>query len=505
MWNSSQQDVAENAEGARRPGWAATSARFTGLPLAGVTLAAGLALATGGCGTNSQVLRPLTAESFAAPPTESRSIGNPLDRPGPVNYDQIRLVGPAPGANGNGGGAGTGNGNGSLDPTGVRGRAISEALERTIRPPTVAADPPPATDATAAPDAGTTRPAAPPVAPPVAGDGPRFDFVGFVLMEVNGQPIYVDNVLKSIEKPLEAEAKHQTPAGFRRAAQFFLERHIRMFEAEELEFAMAQRSLLPADEAMARALTTGWRQRQITSAGGSLELARRKAAADGWDFEELARQQYRTEMIRLYYRKRLLPQVFIPRREMWAYYVANKDKQFTTHGQARFRVIKFDPRKHAGGKDEAYARAREVISRATQEKEDFAALARGFNDDPVWKQSGGYLTPDGWLMENALRLRELEQAAWKLQPGQVSDLIPIEGAFYVVKLEEAKPGKVEPFEDAAVQQQISQKLQFQQITALREKEYQRLRSEAVIRENEGMKDVALDMLMRKYPQWAAAR
>jgi len=102
MGNHSQQ----HSVGRAGPG-AAAVARLIGLPVAV------LALAAGGCGTGSQVLRPLTAESFAAPPTESRSIGNPLDRPGPVNYDQIRLVGPAPGANGNGARAGTGNGNGN--------------------------------------------------------------------------------------------------------------------------------------------------------------------------------------------------------------------------------------------------------------------------------------------------------------------------------------------------------------------------------------------------------
>jgi parvulin-like peptidyl-prolyl isomerase len=494
---NSQQNSGETVGRARHSGWVAGFARRTGLPVAGVALAAGLALAAGGCGTNSQVLRPLTAESFAAPPSESRGIGNPLDRPGPVNYDQVRLVGPAPDGSGNGGAA---NGNGNIDPTGAAGRAISKTLEQTIRPTTVTLERPPATGPVEIPEREATGPATLPA------EGGRFDFVGFVVMQVNGQPIYIDNVIKSIEKALAVEAKHQTPAGFRRAAQFFLDRELKVFEAEELEFAMAQRSLLPADEVMARAMTTAWRQNQITVAGGSLELAKRKAADDGWDFEDLAKRQYRFEMIRLYYRKRLLPQVFVPRRDMWDFYVANKDTLFTTHGQARFRVIKIDPRAHAGGKDDAYAKAREVISRATQEKEDFAALARSsFNDDPVWRQSGGYLTPDGWVKENALRLAELEHAAWKLQPGQVSDIVPIEGAFYVVKLEEAKPGKVDSFEDAAVQGKIFQKLQSQQIMALREKEYLRLRGEAVIRENQGMKDLALDMLMRKYPQWASAK
>jgi hypothetical protein len=326
-------------------------------------------------------------------------------------------------------------------------------------------------------------------------------------MQVNGQPIYVDKVLKMIEKPLQVQARTNGPLQFQRIAKVHLDQWIQVFEREELEFAIAQRQLSQADEALARALTIDWRQKQITAAGGSLELAKQKAAAEGWEFEELAAQQYRLAMIRIYYQKRVLPQVFLPRRDIWDFYVANKDTLFTHHGRARFRVIKIDPQnpKYPGGKDAAYSRAREVVARAKQEKEDFATLARRHNEDPVWQQSGGYLTPDGWVSENALRLRELEQAAWKLRPGEVSDIVPIEGAFYVVKLEEATPGKTDSFEDLAVQEKIKDELTKRQLAVLRDNHVQKLRSQAVTAEIPGMRDAALEMLMRRYPQWAAAR
>src|SRR4030095_10683991 len=116
------------------------------------------------------------------------------------------------------------------------------------------------------------------------------------------------------------------------------------------------------------------------------------------------------------YQKHVLPKVFVPRSDMWAYYQANKDTLFTTHGQVRFRVIKIDPAKYPGGKDEAYSRAQEAV-RAAKGAADFAAVARTFNDDQRWVQSSGFVTPDGWVQQGALRLRELEDAAWKLRPG----------------------------------------------------------------------------------------
>src|SRR5687768_6476087 len=350
MSSRSHRDIAGNAG-------AAGVAQLVGRPVAalarkaGLAAVAALALAGGGCGTNSQILRPLTAESFAAPPTEGRSIGNPVDRPGPVNYDQIRLVGPVPdgrtatdnGGNAAGGGGAVGNGYGNGYGNGGQGRDIGRAVERTIRPPTVALDTPAPAPAGTTRDARPRDPTRPPSTLPAAPDGGQFDYVGFVLMRVNGQPIFVDKVLKAIERPLETEAKNYGPRDFRKVAEILLDRQVQLFEKDELEFAMAQRALSQGDQAMAQALTIDWRQKQITAAGGSLELARRKAASEGWDFEELTQQMFRLRLIQLYYQKRILPQVFVPRQDIWDFYVENKATLFTSHGQARFRVIKIDP------------------------------------------------------------------------------------------------------------------------------------------------------------------
>ena len=243
---------------------------------------------------------------------------------------------------------------------------------------------PPATRPAARPVAvapPATRPggAAAPVAVgpgtrPVAPGPGNFVNVGAVLMEVNGRPIFTDKVLSAIEAPLAAEAKKRNETSFRDLARAFVENQIRLYKRDELEFASAERTLGEEEKNFARGLTVQWRIKKITEAGGSLEVAKRRAADQGWEFDDLVEQQYRLHLIQIFYQKRVIPLIQVPARDLRTYYAAHKETEFTTHGAARFRVIKIDPRLKAGLKEEAYAQAQDVRKRAA--KEDFAELAK---------------------------------------------------------------------------------------------------------------------------------
>ena len=100
-----------------------------------------------------------------------------------------------------------------------------------------------------------------------------------------------------------------------------------------------------------------WRQKEITAAGGSLELARQRWAAQGWDFDERVKQQFHTHMAQLYYQKHIIPLIQVTAADIRAYYNANRETEFTKHGAAKFRVIKIDPRNYVGLKKEAYDKA----------------------------------------------------------------------------------------------------------------------------------------------------
>ncbi|HEY2386313.1 MAG TPA: SurA N-terminal domain-containing protein [Candidatus Binatia bacterium] len=85
---------------------------------------------------------------------------------------------------------------------------------------------------------------------------------------------------------------------------------------------------------------------------------------------------------------------------------------------------------------------------------DFAALAREHSGDPLTKDSGG----DLGLVEQGTLDSALDDAAFALSPGQVSDVVETSRGFAIVKLEEKQPAGTQPL--AEVRDQIT--------TALRE-------------------------------------
>lgn len=467
------------------------------------SLAGGLALAglVAGCANSEErTARPLTAEQFhgrgtSLPPDGGRLTGSPVDQAGAIRYDGTgRPAEPGP----------------SADPIATP-QKINPTVDQAVRSPyqsdgnaaAAIGSGPPSTSRVDLDDRNTIG--VPPVGVPPVGNaadgGPRAIDVGFVVMEVNGKPIYSDKVLGALERPLSAEAKKNDEKKFRELARQLLEQQVQLYARDELEVAAADLALEPADKQLAQAMTTQWRQQQITAAGGSEEVARRRAREDGWDFDELVQQQYRLKLVQLFYQKRIIPKIFVPPADQRAYYERNKATEFSQPSRLKFRVIRIDPATGFGSNTDAVSFASQVRERA--KTEDFATLADEINKDG---RGGAVGIPDsgGWVDANSYHSEKVEQAVSKLKPGEVTDVIDDGRMLYIAKLEAVQDPKVQAFDDPAVQAKIIQKLRNAQMQALREAHVKKLQRNAVTRENEGKLNDLLAIVMRKYPEWAKA-
>ncbi len=335
-----------------------------------------------------------------------------------------------------------------------------------------------------------------------------FMYIGTVVAEVNGQPVYADKVLAKVDPELSAKAPILEPREFRIAAEMAIRRQVEHDVNLEREFAAAQRNTTPEEQQRATLLATAWRQKEIIKAGGSLAVARRiSLERDGIEFEERVKEQYQAYMIILYYQSRVEPRVQVSGDDMRRFYDQHID-DFTDKAGVRFRAIKIGV-KEMGGREQALKEIEAILERAKR-GEDFAKLAVEKNHDPVRLANQGWWLMDEnkkdeprWIERGTLRLEQIEKAAYELEVGEVtSKPIDTGDAFWIVKLEQKQKGRVRPFEEPAVQAEIRRQLVGAQRQALRAKEWRRLSAGSIERRDEKNIQATVDMAMQKYYAWS---
>jgi parvulin-like peptidyl-prolyl isomerase len=444
-------------------------------------LAAAVLVTVGaGCATHSDPT--LSPEAFVTRrPAIGRESNEPIDRPGALTYDAQHVP----------------------EHMAADGQPISPVVRDHVRNADrieiPAAATRPSTESVASiQSAGVISE---PTTGPTGVSTATFQYVGAVVAEVNGQPIYADKVLARLERALSSEAKHRDLSSFRVLADELVHQEIAYLVRDELQFAAAEKSLDKNDKELAKNLTVDWRRKQITAAGGAEAEARARFAAQGQNFEEAAREEYRHLVFEIYLQRKILPLVQVSADDIRHYY-QDHIRDFTVAAAAKFRVIKIDIQKN--GENAAMAKAREVAQRA-QGGDDFAALAAQFNDDPILQGNKGAVGENGWMEKGAYVNEKLEQAVWQLKPRQITPIMQIGDYIYIAKLEDIRDGKARTFEDAQVQEAIEQKLRGEQLSKLTRKQTEDLEKNAVIVPKIGMDKVAVDMVMQRYPLWASAK
>ena len=460
--------------------------RGTGAGVAIVALLVGLAA---GCSQRTNRGDPLAAQVTAGPRTQKPMAADPLsgaDQPGAL-YDNVRV---------------------DLVPQRELARAERagepvEGVSRTVQENVTA--PGARANGTTRPVNGAAEARDLPAAPATQGASlGQFVTIGGVVAEVNGVPIYANKVLDLVEPVLAARAKELDAQRFKVVADKEIKQQIYALRNLELEYAAAERNLDQRDKDLADLLTQQWRQRQITQAGGSIELARKNAPEiarrerlnPNATFDELTQDMYRVFMSRVYYEKKIMPRIRVSAAEMRDYYDQYRDQLFSERGSAHFRLIKIDIAR-AGGRDEAMGKITALRNRITKAGEPFETIARSVNDNPLLLKTGGEIKVD----RGAFAVKAVDDAVWSTPEGQVTPVIDGGDALYIAQVLERKPGHVLPFEDESVQSRIAEDLRARDFREMRRKVQEQLEQDAVIRSDPAMMNTALEMAMQNYPRW----
>lgn len=109
-------------------------------------------------------------------------------------------------------------------------------------------------------------------------------------------------------------------------------------------------------------------------------------------------------------------------------------------------------------KEEAKQKAQAILDRV-RKGEDFAKLAKENSDDQGSKDKGGEYDFFG----KGRMVPEFEETAFKLNPGQISDLVETQFGFHIIQLEERRSATSPS--DPKVRQQITEKLKQEKLEA----------------------------------------
>lgn len=135
--------------------------------------------------------------------------------------------------------------------------------------------------------------------------------------------------------------------------------------------------------------------------------------------------------------------VQVTEQEAKDFYNSNQDK-FAQPEMAHARHILITAKEAEPKADKDRKRAKLVqIKKQLKDGADFAELAKQYSDCPS-KERGGDL---GFFPRGQM-VKPFDQAAFKMMPGDISDIVETEFGYHLIKLEEKKPAKTVSFDEA---------------------------------------------------------
>ncbi len=264
--------------------------------------------------------------------------------------------------------------------------------------------------------------------------------------------------IRRLETQFNAQViEQQTPMIFKMTLAGLIERALILEEFESLGYAVPEKAVL---------------QREVDYIEKNFDGSRVK-------FQEFLRDEEKTleewrkatsddvEIEMLRYRE-IFARIDISPLEVRRAYESAK-REFVDGEKVKTRVIEIA---FGGNADDARKKAEAILVRA-KSSEDFAKLATEVSEG-VRASRGGEM-PE--MDPNDLRV-ELKEAIYKLQPGEVSEVIEFENGFYIVKLETRTEGRQMSFSE--VRDEIEANLKNKEVARLSKRWIERLRRKHIV-------------------------
>jgi len=177
--------------------------------------------------------------------------------------------------------------------------------------------------------------------------------------------------------------------------------------------------------------------------------------------EEKLRAQVEKEVLVQTMNEKKETEARISEKDVKEYYEKNPSK-FKQPDTVKLRIITTTDEK----------KAQDILAKI-KAGEDFGDIAYKMSEDP-YRVKGG----DLGYMHKGMMIPEIEEAASKLKVGEVSDIVKVENAWFIIKLEDKKPEHMLSFEE--IKGELKKELEKNRIQDLKEAWITDLRAKAKI-------------------------
>jgi peptidyl-prolyl cis-trans isomerase SurA len=272
--------------------------------------------------------------------------------------------------------------------------------------------------------------------------GSEYQLVDRVVAVVGNKPIMRTKVDETLEIFLQSSADYpRDSASIHNLRQEMLDRLVE--DEIWLQAAMQDTAITVSPEMVQESVDSRMRQlRERYSSELDFDRSIREAGFGTQDeYRRWLADQTREQLFRDAFQQRLrqtgeIRPIPPTERELRAEFERATERPPERPPTVGFRQIVVRPQPDSGALRAALVRAESVLVKI-RGGEDFAELAREYSDDPGTKDQGGEL---GWQRRGSGLAPEFEQAAFRLRPGQTSNLVLTSFGFHIIQVQRTEPG-----------------------------------------------------------------
>ncbi len=273
-----------------------------------------------------------------------------------------------------------------------------------------------------------------------------------VVATINGAPIFEAEILERYAEPL-AKMREAAPADeYHRQTELLIERDLPSHVEQKLLSEAMRRSLKKdqkkqLDEFTKKQLKEQLdRMKQDLGVNSTAELDR-ELQKKGTSLAMIEHQFRNRTLAQQYLASKLTQDRKLSRQDLFAYYQQHK-KDYEFKRRAKWQQVLISR------SNESQAKAKlKILTEGISEGRDFGELAKEISDGPTAENSGIY----GWTNSGSLADRRVEQAIFKQDIGEISDIISSPESYQVVRVLAREEAGHTPFDE--VQDKIREKLQ----------------------------------------------